>query len=72
VGRESEWVVVGVWLRGVTGKKERKGRVYSAFIQHLGKAEHLYSALHGTNHSKALRHGLHSLPANYTMPAFPS
>jgi len=25
-----------------------------------GKAEHLYSALHGTNHFKALRHGSHS------------
>ena len=25
-----------------------------------GKSEHLYSALHGTNHSKALRHGSHS------------
>jgi len=25
-----------------------------------GKLEHLYSALHGTNHSKALRHGSHS------------
>ena len=25
------------------------------------KAEHLYSALHGTNHFKALRHGSHSL-----------
>jgi len=24
------------------------------------KAEHLYSALHGTNHFKALRHGSHS------------
>ena len=24
------------------------------------KSEHLYSALHGTNHSKALRHGSHS------------
>jgi len=22
-----------------------------------GKSKHLYSALHGTNHSKALRHG---------------
>jgi len=26
----------------------------------LKKSEHLYSALHGTNHSKALRHGSHS------------
>jgi len=26
----------------------------------IGKAEHLYSALHGTNHFKALRHGSHS------------
>ena len=25
-----------------------------------GKAEHLYSTLHGTNHSKVLRHGSHS------------
>ena len=25
-----------------------------------GKPEHLYRALHGTNHSKALRHGSHS------------
>ena len=25
------------------------------------KAEHLYSALHGTNHFKALRHESHSL-----------
>ena len=25
-----------------------------------GEAEHLYSALHGTNHFKALRHGSHS------------
>ena len=25
-----------------------------------GKSEHLYSASHGTNHSKALRHGSHS------------
>ena len=25
-----------------------------------GKSEHLYSAFHGTNHSKALRHGSHS------------
>ena len=36
--------------------KERKGKeeyLYSAFIQRL----------------KALRHGSHSLPANYTMPA---
>jgi len=27
----------------------------------LSKAEHLYSALHGTNHFKELRHGSHSL-----------
>jgi len=26
-----------------------------------GKLEHLYSALQSTNHSKALRHGSHSL-----------
>jgi len=38
-----------------------------------GKSEHLYNALHGTNHSKALRHGSHSFqPAKNTMPAFTS
>jgi len=31
------------------------------FLGTKGKAEHLYSALHGTNHFKALRHGSHSL-----------
>jgi len=37
-----------------------------------GKEEYLYSALlHQCTH-KALRHGSHSLPANNTMPAFPS
>jgi len=29
-------------------------------VKGKGKAEHLYSALHGTNHFKALRHGSHS------------
>jgi len=39
----------------------------------IGKSEHLYSALHGTNHSKALRHGSHSFqPSKNTMPAFTS
>ena len=29
-----------------------------------GKAEHLYSALHGKDHFKALRHGSHSFTCN--------
>jgi len=35
-----------------------------------GKEEYLYSAVYTTHSLKVLRHG--SLPANYTMPAFPS
>ena len=33
---------------------------YQTMVKGKGKAEHLYSALHGTNHFKALRHGSHS------------
>jgi len=29
-----------------------------------GKAEHLYSALHGKDHFRALRHGSHSFTCN--------
>jgi len=28
------------------------------------KSEHLYSALYGTNHSKALKHGSHTFTCN--------
>jgi len=40
------------------------------FIKVKGKPEHLYSTLHGTNHSKALRHGSHSFNLQRT-PCLP-
>ena len=33
------------------------------------KEDYLYSAIYTMHSLKALRHGSHSLPANYTMPA---
>jgi len=33
--------------------------------------KYLYSAIYTMHSLKAIRHGWHSLPANYTMPAFP-
>jgi len=42
-------------------------------VKGKGKSEHLYSALHGTNHYKVLRHESHNFkPAKNTMPAFTS
>jgi len=41
-------------------------------VKGIGKEGYLYSAVLVSHADKALRHGLQVLPANYTMPAFPS
>jgi len=39
-------------------------RFIGKHVKGKGKAEHLYSALHGKDHFKALRHGSHSFTCN--------
>ena len=64
-GRSSNhFFIIGDCTRGLTvlGHSRTRGRIYifGGPKKVKVKSEHLHSALHGTNHSKALRHGSHS------------
>ena len=48
------------YFRYVSTFSQGSSVFYTTVYKGKGKAEHLYSALHGTNHFKALRHGSHS------------
>ena len=50
--------------QGITASVVTRNHMLSYKIK--GKSEHLYSALHGTNHSKALR------PVSYTHLTLPT
>jgi len=76
--KEAAWAISNLTI---SGRKEQVQVHFSAVVRCFrqsgkkgkGKSEHLYSVLHGTNHSKALRHGSHSFqPAKNTMHAFTS